>query len=286
MDGNYHQYPISNPRIDFGPLNEITKKEAKNERIDSGLKNKFPIGRFFYDSNSKSIYSMGGDDGKLMRGKVTTNNHSIEWSKIGTTKTTWDNHRKIFIFNNTNIYFVPSQRMEAASYAARAVRKCQIMNFNLKQNKFVKAIDYSAFTNGRILEQCHQINNESLFAQEYDVGCLINPKEKDDKLRYSKLVINNYDKYKCLLEIEDSYDTGLSLGIGWVNTDRNQTAIVGIMDNNNETLFFLSKSDEILSLTNNNSYFGAIYFWWSYNDSTETNYFESQNVNISGCDWR
>ena len=191
------------PRIDFGPLKEINPegKNAKRIAIDT-----FPIGRFFYDSTSKSIYSMGGDDGKLMRGKVNTNNHSIEWSKIGTTKTTWDNYKKILIFDNTNIYFVQSQMMQSTSHGARDVRKCQIINFNLKKNKFVKAINYGAFTRGRILDKCHQINNKSLFAQEYDTGCfLINPKEKDDKLRCSKLVINNYNEYKSRLEFGNNY---------------------------------------------------------------------------------
>ena len=197
------------PRIDFGPLNEINTKPKNERRIDSGLKqSKFPIGRFFYDSNSKSIYSMGQDDGKLMRGKVNTNNHSIEWCKIGTTKGAWHNYKKICIFNNTNIYFVESQMMETTLFGAKAVNNCRILNYNLKQNKFVKSIEYGAFTNGKIIQKCQQINNKSLFAQIHNFGCfLINPKEKDDKLRYTKIDIknDNYKEYENKVEMRSNY---------------------------------------------------------------------------------
>ena len=99
--------------------------------------------------------------------------------------------------------------MQSTSYGATVVRKCRIMDYNLKENKFVEPIECGKFTNGKIFEKCHQINDKSLFAcaQTYDnFGCfLLNPKEKDNKLRYSKIAIKNYKEYENKLATGNSY---------------------------------------------------------------------------------
>ena len=86
--------------------------------------------------------------------------------------------------------------------------------------------------------------------------------------------------------VDDSYDTGLSLSAGFVDDDDSKTVFIGILQTDGKTFFYISESDEILTISNNNNYFGAIGFWWNYSDIESTNYFESQkDVNISGCDW-
>ena len=101
---------------------------------------------------------------------------------------------------------------------------------------------------------------------------------------YEDYLEDTFDKLEGIF-VDDSYNTGLSLSVGWIDTDNSKSVVVGIMQTDNETLFTISESDRILSISNDYSYFGAIGFWWYYNDITELNNFDSQNVNISGCDW-
>ena len=73
----------------------------------------------------------------------------------------------------------------------------------------------------------------------------------------------------------DSYNAGLSLSAGFVDDDDSKTVLIGILQTNIQTFFYLSESDEVLTISNN-SYFAAIEFYFE-----STKYFDSQkNVNI------
>ena len=60
--------------------------------------------------------------------------------------------------------------------------------------------------------------------------------------------------------MDDSYNTGLSISVGWIDTENCQSVLVGTMQTDNETLFTISESDRILSISNDYSYFSAIGF--------------------------
>ena len=93
---------------------------------------------------------------------------------------------------------------------------------------------------------------------------------------------NNDSKSHCT---DDSYNIGLSLLVGFVHDDDSKTVFIDILQTNSQTFFYLSESDEVLTISNN-SYFAAIELPCDYSDIESTDYFGShKNVNISGCDW-
>ena len=89
---------------------------------------------------------------------------------------------------------------------------------------------------------------------------------------YEDYLDDTFDKLEGIFV--DSYNTGLSLSVRWIDTDNSKSVLVGIMQTDNETLFTISESNRILSLSNDFSCFGAIGFWWYCNDITELNNFD------------